>query len=130
MSAKFPRGGAGPFLARSLSTKQGLMCLAQGHNAVTPVRLEPAALRFRVKHSTTELPIIHEYFSCCRYIRTFHECSCFNEFITRVGKKQRVKYIHKYKSTNVTFYLSFDLYSPSSLNKCNKNMSTHVRSSI
>ena len=30
------------------------MCLAQGHNAVTPVRLEPAALRSRVKHSTTE----------------------------------------------------------------------------
>ena len=23
------------------STKQGLMCLAQGHNAVPPVRLEP-----------------------------------------------------------------------------------------
>ena len=36
------------------STKLGLMCLAQGHNAVTPVRLEPAALRSRVKHSTTE----------------------------------------------------------------------------
>ena len=30
------------------------MCLAQGHNAVTPVRLEPAAPRSRVKHSTTE----------------------------------------------------------------------------
>ena len=30
------------------------MCLAQGHNTVTPVRLEPAALRSRVKHSTTE----------------------------------------------------------------------------
>ena len=30
--------------------------LAQGHNAVMPVRLEPAALRSRVKHSTTELP--------------------------------------------------------------------------
>ena len=26
----------------------------QGHNAVTPVRLEPAAPRSRVKHSTTE----------------------------------------------------------------------------
>ena len=24
------------------STKQGQMCLAQGHNTVTPVRLEPA----------------------------------------------------------------------------------------
>ena len=36
------------------STKLGLMCLAQGHNAVTPVRLEPTASRSRVKHSTTE----------------------------------------------------------------------------
>ena len=30
------------------------MCLAQGHNAVTMVMLEPVALRSRVKHSTTE----------------------------------------------------------------------------
>ena len=30
------------------------MCLAQGHNTVTPVRLEPAAPRSRVKHSITE----------------------------------------------------------------------------
>ena len=30
------------------------MCLAQGHNAVTPMRLEPLAPRSRVKHSTTE----------------------------------------------------------------------------
>ena len=29
------------------------MCLAQGHKAVLPVRLEPA----QVKHSTTALPI-------------------------------------------------------------------------
>ena len=36
------------------STNQGLMCLAQGHNAVMPMRLEPAALQARVKHSTTE----------------------------------------------------------------------------
>ena len=36
------------------STKQGLMCLAQGHNAVTPVRLEPATPRSRDMHSTTE----------------------------------------------------------------------------
>ena len=34
------------------------MCLAQGHNAVMPVRLEPVAPRSRVKrHSTTALPI-------------------------------------------------------------------------
>ena len=36
------------------STKLGLMCLAQGHKAVTLVRFEPAVLRYRVKHSTTE----------------------------------------------------------------------------
>ena len=30
------------------------MCLAQGHNAVTQVRLEPTASQSRVKHSTTE----------------------------------------------------------------------------
>ena len=30
------------------------MCLAQGHNAVMPVRLKPEAPWSRVKHSTTE----------------------------------------------------------------------------
>ena len=30
------------------------MCLAQGHITVMPVRLEPAAPRSQVKHSTTE----------------------------------------------------------------------------
>ena len=34
------------------------MCLAQGHKTVTPVRLEPAVPRSRVKHSTTELPMV------------------------------------------------------------------------
>ena len=37
--------------------------LAQGHNAVTPVRLEPAAPRSRVKHSTTE-PLRSLYAGC------------------------------------------------------------------
>ena len=36
------------------STKLGLKCLAQGHNAVMPVRLEPAAPLSWVKHSTTK----------------------------------------------------------------------------
>ena len=36
----------------STSTKQGLMCLAQGHNTVPPVRLEPATPQSRDKHST------------------------------------------------------------------------------
>ena len=36
------------------STKLGLMCLAQGHNTVTLVKLKPATPRSRVKYSTTE----------------------------------------------------------------------------
>ena len=36
------------------STKQGLMCLGQGHKAVTPVMLEPATPWSQVKHSNTE----------------------------------------------------------------------------
>ena len=32
------------------------MCLAQGHKAMTLVRLEPATLGSLVKHSTTEFP--------------------------------------------------------------------------
>ena len=39
------------------------MCLAQGHNAVTPVRLEPAAPQSQVKHSTTE-PLPSLFFVC------------------------------------------------------------------
>ena len=51
------------------------MCLAQGHNAVTPVRLEPAALRSRVKHSTTEplrsLLSMNRYFTLHWYLSSF-----------------------------------------------------------
>ena len=36
------------------------MCLVQGHDAVMPMRLEPAAPRSRVKHSTTE-PLRSQY---------------------------------------------------------------------
>ena len=36
--------------------KARINVLAQGHNAVMPVRLEPAAPRSQVKHSTTALP--------------------------------------------------------------------------
>ena len=32
------------------------MCLAQEHNAVTPVRLKPATPQSQVKHSTIEDP--------------------------------------------------------------------------
>ena len=36
------------------STKQGLMCLAQGHNPVMQVRLKPTTPWSRVKHYTTQ----------------------------------------------------------------------------
>ena len=45
------------------STKLGLMCLAQGHNALMPVRLEPAAPGSRVKQSTIEP--LRSHFSAC-----------------------------------------------------------------
>ena len=35
-------------------TKQGLLCLAQGHKAVSSVLLEPTIPQSQVKHSTTE----------------------------------------------------------------------------
>ena len=53
----------GRVFLRLTSTKLGLMCLAQGHNTVTTVRLEPAAPRSRVKHSTTE-PLRSPYELC------------------------------------------------------------------
>ena len=37
------------------------MCLAQGHNAVTPVRQEQTTPRFQDKHSTTEPLPSHMY---------------------------------------------------------------------
>ena len=46
------------------------MCLAQGHNAVTPVRLKPAAPRSRVKHSTTEP--LHSPFDFLAIITLLH----------------------------------------------------------
>ena len=41
------------------------MCLAQGHNAVMQVRLEPATPRSSVKHSTTELLCSPKYLFIC-----------------------------------------------------------------
>ena len=38
------------------STKQRIKCLAQGHNAVPPVGLEPTTPQSRVKQSNTEPP--------------------------------------------------------------------------
>ena len=39
---------------RAFESNISLMCRAQGHTAVPPVRLEPAVPRSWVKHSTTE----------------------------------------------------------------------------
>ena len=47
---------SGQFFLGLTSTKQGLMCLAQGHNAVPPVRLELATPQSGVQHSTTAVP--------------------------------------------------------------------------
>ena len=47
------------------------MDLAQGHNTVTPVRLEPAAPRSRVKHSTTVLPLQAQLIHMCFLQSTF-----------------------------------------------------------
>ena len=46
-------------------TKQRIKCLAQGHNTVPLVRLEPATPRSQVKHSFTEPP-----HSCLLYSKT------------------------------------------------------------
>ena len=49
---------------------------AQDYNAVTPVRLEPGALRSRIKHSTTEPLRSHgpvyfiKYFVCFKFLFT------------------------------------------------------------
>ena len=50
------------------------MCLAQGDNAVTLVRLEHAALWSRVKHSTTEpLPSLKNIWTNSRDFGTLHQ---------------------------------------------------------
>ena len=47
------------------------MCLAHGHNAVTPVKLEPAAPRSRIKHLTTEPMRFHIMGCASKYHITF-----------------------------------------------------------
>ena len=50
------------------STKQRIKCLAQGHSALPRVMLEPASLRSKVKHSTTE--IVGSPYDGCGVIET------------------------------------------------------------
>ena len=49
------------------------MSLAQGHNAVTPERLDPAAPRSRVKRSTTEqlCSLFHEAIDFYKYFENY-----------------------------------------------------------
>ena len=70
------------------------MCLAQRHNAVTPVRLEPAAPQSRVKLSTTEplrshwllvvssnyLKKIHDFSIIIQVFFKFHDFSMHGTF--------------------------------------------------
>ena len=65
------------------------MCLAQGHNTVTLVRLKPAALRSRVKHSTIE-PL----------------CSLFNELRKRAKMRG---YAEFKKFNNIGIWNYFDI---------------------
>ena len=52
--------------------------LLKDHNAVTPIRLEPAALRSRVKHSTTE-PLV--YWVCRGLVKQcIQPYSCLESF--------------------------------------------------
>ena len=47
------------------------MCLAQEHNAATPERLKPAALRSRVKHSSTEPLLSHSKYELAEVVKLF-----------------------------------------------------------
>ena len=69
------------------------MCLPQGHNAVTPVRLEPAALRSRVKHSTTEP--LRSHVSKMHYNRTIL-------FFFETGIKITVNVLLQFEEVNDT----------------------------
>ena len=66
------------------------MCLAQEHNAVTPVRLEPAAPQSPVKHSTTEpqrslsLPDMAAWVF---FIFTSTKISCFCKLVPLIHNK-------------------------------------------
>ena len=58
------------------------MCLAQGRNVVRPVRLKPATLGYRVKHSTTEplrshIVATNVQLGCKEKVKS----SCFHTFI-------------------------------------------------
>ena len=58
------------------------MCLAQEHDTVTPVRLEPAAPLSRVKHSTTVLPTNISVITLYLIYKCTYNTMSFTEFVT------------------------------------------------
>ena len=79
------------------STKLWLMCLAQGHNTVTPARLKPSAPRSRVKHSTTEPQRSRVIYECTSDRRTYlTPISCKND-ATPSNKAVCDRWRHKIK---------------------------------
>ena len=65
------------------------MCLAQGHNAVTTVKLEPAIPRSRYKHSTTkplrlQMPTVGLYEYMCIMSNEVIQENNFEEGIQRI----------------------------------------------
>ena len=79
----------GQFFLGWTSTKLWLMCFAQRHKAVTPVRLEPAAPQSRVKHSTTEPLRSHEQLT---YNQSYYyyRCESLAELLWR-NRQQIIK---------------------------------------
>ena len=87
----------------------GLKCLAQGHklhNAVTPVRLEPAALPSRVKHYTTE-PLRSNmiWLACFKVgLRSVFWAVCLAYQVTRETMSDRInKFIILFNNKNERF---------------------------
>ena len=87
------------------STKHGIMCLGQGHSAVTPIRLEPAIPRSRVKHSTDQLApaltktyLLNHMESFYRLLHTYECQHCLTTgMLHMAGHCQLVKYTRQKK---------------------------------
>ena len=58
------------------------MCLAQGQNTVTPMRLEPATPQSLVKHSTMEIPFC---LVKVKSLRNVVECIMGNHYLIWVS---------------------------------------------
>ena len=58
------------------SAKQGLMCLAQGHNAVTPLRLEPSFSNQALHHWVTALTVTYGVGSHVNWLNSNIWCWC------------------------------------------------------